>query len=377
MPRPHLVISINVDWFFLSHRLNFARRSVARGWRCTVLAADTGVADLVRDAGLGFHAVPLSRSGTNPAADARLVAAYVGAYRALRPTLVHQMTIKPVLYGTLAARLVGVPVVNHITGLGYTFTTAGAWSPARRVAHALYRRALSYPRALTIFENPDDRALFVERGLVRPEPTRIVRGCGVDVDAFAAVPPPRGAPVAMLPARLLRDKGVGEFAAAARLLRARGPGARFVLVGEPDPHNPASVTPDELASWAGDVEAWGRSETMAETLAQASVVVLPSYREGLPKVLIEAAALGRPVVTADVPGCREVVVPGVTGELVAPRSVEALADALGSLLADPDRRARYGRAARERAVTYFSDDVIADQTFEVYDELLARTAAAP
>lgn len=372
----HLVISINVDWFFLSHRLNFARRAVARGWRCTVVAADTGVADRIRAAGLGFHAVPLSRSGTNPLADARLVAAYVAAYRALRPTLVHQMTIKPVLYGSLAARRVGVPAVNHITGLGYTFTTAGAWSPARRVASALYRRALSNPRALTMFENPDDRALFVERGLVRPEPTRIVRGCGVDVEAFAAVPLPTGPPIAMLPARLLRDKGVGEFAAAARLLRARGSDARFVLVGEPDPHNPASVTPANLAAWGVDVETWGRSETMPETLAQASVVVLPSYREGLPKVLIEAAALGRPIVTADVPGCREVVVPGVTGELAAPRSAEALAGALGPLLADPDRMARYGRAARARAVEHFSDDVIADQTFQIYDDLLALPAVS-
>lgn len=324
---------------------------------------------------MGFHAVPLSRSGTNPVADARLVAAYVSAYRQLRPTLVHQMTIKPVLYGSLAARRLGVPVLNHITGLGYTFTTAGTWSPARRVAYALYRSALAYPRALTMFENPDDRALFIERGLVRPEPTRIVRGCGVDVDAFAETPLPTAPPVAMLPARLLRDKGVGEFAEAARILRAQGSRARFVLVGEPDPHNPASVTKVDLARWEHDVEAWGRSETMPETLAQASVVVLPSYREGLPKVLIEAAALGRPIVTADVPGCREVVVSGVTGELAEARSASALAQALGPLLADPDRMERYGRAARLRAVEHFSDAVIADQTFQLYDELLARSSS--
>ena len=227
-----------------------------------------------------------------------------------------------------------------------------------------------------MFENPDDRALFVERGLVRSGPTRIVRGCGVDVETFAETPLPVGPAVAMLPARLLRDKGVGEFAEAARLLRAQGTAARFVLVGEPDPHNPASVTAAELAAWGADVEAWGRSDTMPETLARSSVVVLPSYREGLPKVLIEAAALGRPVVTSDVPGCREVVVPGVTGELAAPRSARALAEALGPLLADPGRIARYGAAARIRAVDQFSDAVIAEQTFKIYDELLALPEVA-
>lgn len=379
MARPHLVISINVDWFFLSHRLNFARRLVREGWQCTVVAADTGASGPIREAGLGFRSVPLSRSGTNPLDDLRLVAALASAYRDLCPTLVHQMTIKPVIYGSLAARRVGVPVVNHVTGLGYTFTAAGTWSPMRRLVERLYRPALGYRRSLAMFENPDDRALFVQRGLVRADATRIVRGCGVDVDAFAPSPLPPGPPVAMLPARLLRDKGVGEFVEAARMLRDEGLDARFVLVGEPDPVNPASVSAGDVGQWVrdGHVESWGRSETMPETLTRAHVVVLPSYREGLPKVLIEAAAVGRPLVAADVPGCREVVAPGLNGLLVAPRSPRALAQAMGTLLRDPERMQRYGNASRRIATTQFSDSVIAEETLGVYAELLGDSFPAP
>ena len=369
---PHLVITINVDWFFLSHRLAFARRALAEGWRCTVLAADTGRGGEIRSEGIAFEPVPFSRSGTNPLAEARMVPALRAAYGRLRPTLVHQMTIKPVLYGSLAARSVGVPVLNHMTGLGHMFTSKGSLSPSRLAVQALYRHALGGRRSLTMFENPDDRDLFVERGLVRPSRTRIVRGCGVDPDVFAEAPLPEGPPVFMLPARLLIEKGVVEFVGAARRLRAEGVPARFVLVGDTDEGNPTSLATERLEAWAaeGAVEWWGRSSDMARTLAQATVVVLPSYREGLPKVLLEAAAVGRPLLATDVPGCREVVRDGVNGRLVPPHSAAALADAMREMAASPERLAPWGRASRAVAVAEFAESVVEDQTFALYDELL-------
>lgn len=369
---PHLVLTINVDWFFLSHRLTFVRRVLAEGWRCTVLAADTGRGGEIRSEGIAFEPVPFTRSGTNPVAEARVLPALREAYGRLRPTLVHQMTIKPVLYGSAAARSAGVPVLNHMTGLGHMFTSKGPLSPSRIAVQAMYRVALGGRRTLTMFENPDDRDLFVGRGLVRPARTRVVRGCGVDPGAFAEAPLPEGPPVFMLPARLLAEKGVVEFVEAARRLRAEGVPARFVLVGDTDEGNPTSIAADRLRAWAaeGAVEWWGRSSDMARTLARATVVVLPSYREGLPKVLLEGAAVGRPLLATDVPGCREVVRDGANGRLVPPRSPGALADAMREMAAAPERLAPWGRASRAVAEAEFAESVIEDQTLALYDELL-------
>ena len=374
----HLVLATNVDWFFLSHRLTFARRLLYEGWRVTVLAADTGRADDVRAEGIAFEPTPFSRSGTNPATEAQVVPALRAAYGRLRPTLIHQMTIKPVLYGSMAAWSLGVPVLNHMTGLGHMFTSKGPFSPSRILVEGMYRVALGHSQSLTMFENPDDRALFVGRRLVRPGRTRVVRGCGVDPVAFAEAALPGGAPVFMLPARLLIEKGVVEFVEAARRLRVEGVGARFVLVGESDPGNPTSIPERQLEAWVeeGAVEWWGRSSDMAGTLARATVVVLPSYREGLPKVLLEAASVGRPILTTDVPGCREVVREGVNGRLVPARSADALADAMHEMVLAPGRLSPWGRASRAIAEAEFAEAVIEDQTLALYDELLAGRPAA-
>ena len=370
--RPHLVIVTNVDWFFLSHRLSFARRAVEEGWSCTVVAADTGRGEEIRDAGLGFETVPFTRSGTNPLAEARVVPLLRSAYGRLKPTLVHQMTIKPVLYGSVASRSMGLPTLNHMTGLGHMFTSKGPLSLSRLSVEGMYRYALGRRRSLTMFENPDDCRLFEERGLVAPERTRVVRGCGVDLDSFAEAPLPVGPPVFMLPARLLIEKGVGEFVEAARRLRAEGTLSRFVLVGDADSGNPTSLRDETIRSWVdeGTVEWWGRSADMATTLAQSTVVVLPSYREGLPKVLLEAAAVGRPILTTDVPGCREVVRDGVNGRLIPPRAAQPLADAMREMAAAPELLARWGRASRVIAESEFSEQIVENQTLSLYRELL-------
>jgi len=370
---PRVCYLVNVDWFFLSHRLPLARAARDAGARVTVAAADTGCGALVRAEGFDFHPIPFSRKGTNPAGEAAAIWKVAALYRRLRPALVHQVTIKPVLYGSLAARALRVPaVVNAISGLGYLFTGEDRGRALGRVVHGVYATALRNPRSRTIFQNPDDRALFVGRKLVRPEQTVLIRGSGVDCALFQPVPEPPGDPVVMLPARMLWDKGVGAFVDAARILRGRGARARFVLVGALDPGNPTAVPEAELRAWVaeGVVEWWGARTAMHHTLGEAAVVVLPSRREGLPKVLLEAAACGRPLVAADVPGCREVVRPGENGLLAPADDAPALARAIETLLASPELRARYGAAARAMAATEFAEQVVVARTMELYAEML-------
>lgn len=371
---PHLLFVVNEDWFFLSHRLPLARAAREAGMRVTVAAADTGGSARIRNEGLGFVALPAARGRPGALAETRLLVTLAGLYRRLRPELIHHVTIRPVLYGSLAARMLpSARVVNAVSGLGYVFTEGPeARAGLRYLVEALYRTALRRPGTRTIFQNPDDREVFVSRGIVRWGETVLIRGSGVDPAEFAPAPEPPGVPVVMLPSRMLWDKGVADFVAAARLLRARGASARFVLAGEPYAGNPTSIAEEQLRAWddEGVVEWWGHRPDMPRALAEAAVVVLPSKREGLPKVLLEAASVGRPMVAADVPGCREVVRPGHTGYLVPPESPEALADAVGRLLADPAERRALGARARAMVEAEFTVAVVAERTLALYRELL-------
>lgn len=362
---------VNVDWFFLSHRLPLARAARARGADVYVAAADTGHAKRIRDEGFTFIPLPMSRKGTHPWEQARSVLFLLRLYRRLQPSLIHHVTIKPVLYGSVAARLAGTSaVVNAISGLGYVFSSDRGGGPLRALAEGVYRVALR--RGRTIFQNPEDRAQFVAAGMVRGEDTVLIRGSGADCARFAPRPIPPGPPVVALPSRMLWEKGVGTFVEAARLLRARGRSARFVLVGPTD-ENPTAVPEAQLRAWQeeGVVEWWGSRDDMPGVMAAASVVALPTYyKEGVPKVLLEAAASGRPIVTTDIPGCREVVHDGVNGFLIPPKDVAALADAIDRLLASPELRARLGAVGRERALAEFSEEIVVEQTMRLYDEVL-------
>jgi glycosyltransferase involved in cell wall biosynthesis len=359
---PVLVIVVNEARFFLTHRLPLADAAHGAGYavHIAVPRRSDGFGDLAAHAasnGLVLHDIPLDRRGMNPASEARLLTRLLGLYRRLRPAVVHHVTVKPVLYGSLAARAARVPrVVNAVAGLGYLHLARGWRARAARAAvRRLYRAAFDAPGVRVVFQNGDDRAAFVGAGLVPAPRAVLVRGgSGVDLARFRVRPAPDGAPIVMLPARMLWDKGVGEFVEAARLLRARGLGARFVLVGDTDV-NRAAVPRARLAGWQaeGVVEWWGRRDDMPEVLAAASVVVLPSYREGCPKVLLEAAACGRAIVTTDVAGCRDVVTPEREGLLVPARDAAALADAIAALVTDAPRRAACAAAARRRAEAEF------------------------
>jgi glycosyltransferase involved in cell wall biosynthesis len=376
--RTSLLFVVNVDWFFLSHRLPIARAAAEAGYDVTVAAADTGQAGRIRAAGLRFVPLELSRKGIGPVSEARALARLVSLYRRERPDIVHHVTIKPVLYGSLAARAAGVPVViNAVSGLGYAFTGEGRRT-LRAVVQSLYRAGLSNPRAHTIFQNPDDMELFVSRRLLRAPQAVLIRGAGVDCAEFRVRPEPAGPPIVLLPARMLWDKGVGAFVEAARLLRARAVPARFVLVGDSDPGNPTAVPVSTLEAWVreGVVEWWGARDDMPDVLSQAAIVVLPSRREGLPKVLLEAAACGRAIVATDVPGCREAVLHGRTGLLVDYGDSAALAEAIAQLAAEPALRTKYGRAGRALAEREFAVERVVSETLALYRRVLREVQHA-
>lgn len=365
---PHLVLVITEDWYYWSHRRAVGRAALAAGYRVTLASRFTDHRARIEADGVETVEIAMRRSGRNPLGESAAVADLARLYRCLRPDVVHHVAIKPVLYGSVAARLVRVPaVVNAISGLGYAFTGQGRRARLfGLLARAAYRVALK--GTWTVFQNDDDRQHFVRLGLVRPERTVLIAGSGVDLAAFTPRPEPPGVPAVLYAGRMLTSKGVGDLVEAARRLRARGVALRLVLAGHSDAANPEAIPEATLQAWAdgGDAEWAGRTDDVATAMAAAAIVVLPSEREGVPKVLVEACGAGRAIVTTDVPGCRDVVADGLNGLLVPVHDPAALADALGTLLADAGLRARMGAAGRHRAETEFAEPIVVGQTLDTY-----------
>lgn len=373
--KPLILYVVNVDWFFLSHRLPLALAAQDRGAKVVVAAGDTGKGDEIRSYGFDFVPLPISRMGTHLLQEVRSLLALWRLYRGFRPSLVHHVSTKPVLYGTIAARLVGdFPVINALTGLGYTFAKESRATWLQPIIRVLYRVAFRHPKMVVIFQNPDDRDLFIKTGLLQPAQTALIRGSGVDCEQFQPTMEPAGDVVVMLPSRLLWDKGVGEFVRAARFVKEINPTVRFVLVGAPDSGNPTSVSQSEIQDWVeqGVVEWWGYHTDMPRVISMSHIVVLPSYREGLPKVLLEAAACGKPLVATDVPGCREIVRPGENGFLVPPRDHVALAQAILSLVNSADLRHRMGKRSRAIVEEEFRVEIIVEETMALYARMLGN-----
>jgi glycosyltransferase involved in cell wall biosynthesis len=325
----------------------------------------------ITNEGLGLKPINLSRGGTNVLREFLSFVELVRLYRLVRPDIVQHVAIKPILYGSIAARLCGIrSIVNTLAGLGYFFSSeqrSARWmQPLVRWA---YRLALH--RTLVVVQNPDDMGLLASRGVVRAENVHLVRGSGVDLTQHGLAPEPAGMLV-VFPARFLWDKGIGEFVEAARYVRKTYPSARFALVGDTDEENPASVTVVQIKAWQqeGCVEVWGWREDMPQVFAQANIVCLPSYREGLPKALIEAAASCRAIVTSDVPGCREIVRHEKNGLLVPPRNPAALVDALRRLMEDADLRREMGAQGRILVEAEFCVQHVNKEMLTIYAKLL-------
>lgn len=378
-----LLYVVNEAYFFYSHRLPVARAARDLGFEVHIAApanhvwAPTGfdVAQL-RSEGFRFHPIPLSRRGLNPLQELRTVVALHRLLRTVRPNLLHNLTIKPVLYGGILARLLpSLGVVNAVPGLGHMFSSTSLGARLLQLLIVpLYRLSMGNPRCRTIVQNPDDGARLLKLGALPEQCLVLVRGSGVSMGEFSGAPESDDLPLVVLPARLIWAKGIAEFVEAARRLRGQGVAARFVLVGDAKKNYPGAVPEAQLRRWhdEGVVEWWGRREDMPEILRRSHVVCLPSdYGEGVPRVLIEAAAVGRAIVTTDVPGCREIVRHGENGLLVTAGDIDALTETLYCLLSDAEYRQRLGANGRRIAEGEFAVENVVARTLEIYRGLLA------
>lgn len=374
-----LLVGNDAD-YFLTHRLPLALKLAELGYDIhVVLPFEPGDARF-EDRPFAVHRIALRRGGVHAGEELRTLLDLLRLYRKVRPQIVHHVTLKPTLYGGFAARLAGVPiVVNAMTGLGFVFTSSTLKARLiRMVAQWPLRIACRRRNVTMIFQNPEDLQKFAELGISYRESSVLIRGSGVDTRVFT----PRlhgttGQPVVMVVSRMLWDKGIAEFVAAARALKAAGSNARFVMVGGTDP-NPSSVPEAELRRWSdeGVVEWWGKRDNMPDVWRQADVACLPSYAEGLPKTLLEAAATGLPLVATDIPGCREIAREGVTGMLVPKGEAVSLADALRRLIESPELRRKFGANARAIAEREFTVQSVIQQTLDVYQARLGAVAPA-
>ncbi len=371
------VLFANTDWYLYNFRRALALALRRQGYEVLLISPAGPYGDKLRALGLRWEPLPMARRSLNPLREAALLWHLVRLLRRERPALVHGFTIKCAVYGSLAARLAGVPArVNAVAGMGYVFTSAQLKARLLRpVVRGLLRLALGGDGARLILQNADDVALFRQARLVDEANIRLIRGSGVNCAQFATITrtpaPGDGRLRVLLASRLLWDKGLAEFVAALRQLRAEGCAIHALLAGTPDPGNPAAVPEATIRGWVEeDLLTWlGHVDDMAGLLATVDVVVLPSHREGLPRTLVEAAACGLPLITTDVPGCREVVSDGVDGLLVPKGDGAALAQAIRRLQRDPELAQRLGAAARLKAQAQFDERIVIQRTLEVYAEL--------
>jgi len=353
-----VVLAANSSRNIVIFRSGLIRALKAEGYDALVVAPhDPHAEERLKQLDVERIVVRIDRAGLNPFADLRLFLRYRRILQDQRPAAFLGFTIKPNIYGCIAARTLGIPAIANISGLGTVFIKRG---PLLALVAALYRLALSRA-AVVFFQNPDDLGLFVERRMVRVDQARLLPGSGIDLERFAPSPLPEGPPTFLLIARLLGDKGVREFVAAARQLRPEVPGARFQLLGPLDEGNRTAIRRHERDGWIaeGVVDYLGETDDVRPFVEQATAVVLPSYREGLPRSLLEAAAMARPLIATDVPGCREVVGDGETGFLCRARDSSSLAAAMKRLAGLPaEARKAMGAAARQHVEAKFSETVV-------------------
>jgi glycosyltransferase involved in cell wall biosynthesis len=378
--RQSILFVDNRTEYFISHRFPLALAAQRSGYDVHVTTLTSGDAAPIRAAGFSYHDIAPGKRDGSARKELILLKRLLALYQGLQPDLLHHITLRAVAYGGLAGlTLKGTPGINSITGLGYLFTASNpvTWV-ARKVLGAIFRVVLNRRRYRTTFQNVEDRRAFETSGWIRPGRAVVIPGSGVDPEHFKPLPPREGAPMVLFASRLLAHKGVREFVDAARILRDFGLAARFVIVGDSDPDNPAAIPMTRIEEWVGTgvVEYWGYRSDLRQVFAECAIVCLPSYREGVPKVLLEAAACGRAIVTTDVPGCRTAVARGENGLLVPARDSETLAVALRMLIEDRALRERMGAKGRERVEREFTVDRIVGATLALYEECLRRQGTA-
>ena len=356
-----VLICLNLAWNLVNFRSGLIRALVEAGYEVVAVAPRDGYESRLAALGCRYVELPMDNRGTHPGRDLLLLLRFVRLFWRERPDVYLGYTVKPNVYGSLAARWLGIPVINNIAGLGAVFIHGGRLA---QVVRWLYRQALKASRKV-FFQNDDDRQLFIAGGLVRAEVADLLPGSGIDLARFAVAPPrpdsSSGKFRFLLVARMLRDKGVGEFVEAAALLKPRWPQAEFCLLGFVDAQNPTAISRAQMDAWVaqGHVLYLGVSDDVRVEIAGADCVVLPSYREGTPRTLLEAAAMGRPLVVTDVPGCREVVEDGVNGLLCKPFDAPDLADKMEAMLRmRPEQHAEMGRMGRDKMERGFDEQLV-------------------
>ena len=365
-----IVISYNTARYLYRFRIGIVRALIERKHKVVVVAPWDEYSLKLRDLGCDVYDIKMDNKGSHPLADARTLLAYRKIYRQIQPDLALHFTIKPNIYGTLAARSLGVPCINMVTGVGTAFIQE-SW--LTRIVERLYKISQGWPHKV-FFQNMDDLGLFINRGLVQTGNTELLSSSGVNLSLFSAAPPANNAaPIFLLIGRMLKDKGVVEFVEAARLVKARHPDVRFQLLGQLDVVNRTAISREQMDSWVTErvIEYLGETDDVRPYIAQADCVVLPSYREGLSKTLLESAAMARPIVATDVPGCREVVDDEVSGYLCEVKNKDDLANKLERMLMlSSEQRAEMGRKGREKMQREFDEQIIIRRYLDVIDEIV-------
>ncbi len=368
-----ILLVANTDWYLFRFRLLLAKHLRSQGMEVAFVSPAGSYSGEIEANGFRWVEWYVGRQTINPFGELKSILSLIRIFQNERPSLVHLHTIKPVLYGSLAARFVKLSaIVRSITGRGYIFLGRDMRAKfLRPLVKGIYRLMLNADSGATIFENQTDRQFFLDESLIRPDRSVVIEGVGVDTDDYPLLSEPEGAPSVLMAGRLLWDKGVGVFVEAARLLKQKMD-VRCILVGEVDPGNPASIELEVVQNWVneGVVEWWGWQADMHVAFAAAHIVTLPSLGEGIPTILLEAASCGRPIVATNVPGCRDVVQDGVNGLLVPPNDPERLASAWAQLLLNPSLRSKMSRQARMLAEQRFSSKHIIAQTLNLYLDLL-------
>jgi len=374
-----ILLVANTGWYLYNFRLPLARRLRQEGFEAVLVAPEDSYVPRLQAEGFRVILLSrLSRRGMNPFFELLALFELIKIYWREKPRAVHHFTVKCVLYGTIAAKLSGVrSVVNAVTGLGHIFLgKRRSTRTARPFVRWLYKKILHARRGHVVFQNPDDLETFIQAGLVAPEKTVIIRSSGVCLKKFSPRPgkphrPSSSVPTVLFVGRLIKEKGVHDFVEAARLVKQGGRSVYFQMAGAPDPGNPSSVSEEQLEYWRreGAVDLLGHVDSIADVMALADLVVLPSYREGTPRTLLEAAALGKAIVATDVPGCREIVRDGFNGRLVPRETPQALADAIINLLEDRGLSLQMGANGRELVAKEFSVETVVQETMKVYQHL--------
>lgn len=370
-----LLIVTNVDWFLISHRLVIAKAAAVAGWKVYVACEDTGRGHEIAVDGIKFVPFSFSRSGTNPIEEVKLFNRFRKLYRKIKPDVVHQITIKPVVYGSLAAKKEGVKgVVNAISGLGYMFAQGKIGIMQKTILYLMKVGARRQGVAF-IFQNKDDEHILNQFGVLdRRNSRNLIKGSGVDLNRFAFCTLPENEKIKiLLPCRMLWDKGVKELREASEILKERyKTSIQFVLVGMADGHNKAGVPESYLRDWEDkEYVTWmGQQSDMVKLYRESHIVVLPSYREGLPKTLIEACAVGRPIVTTEAVGCKDCVDEGINGFKVPVGDSKSLASAIERLTTDYALMTEMGKRGREKAEREFDVNDVASKHLEIYNSVL-------